>query len=196
MAYQEELPGLGRVTLTVLDPAGDAELVHGWVTQRRAAFWGMLDHSVHDVRRIYEHVDGLSTHHAYLIRLDDQPIGIFQSYQPDADPVGERYPVQPGDLGMHLLMAPGKRPPGGLTTAVGAMLARFLFRDPAARRLVVEPDVRNHLALRRLELSGFTFDTEIEMPSKRAQLAFLTRERFEQRFEQRFAHRPATPPRH
>lgn len=51
--------------------------------------------------------------------------------------------------------------------------------DPAARRLVVEPDVRNHLALRRLELTGFTFADEIDMPDKRAQLAFLTRDRFD-----------------
>ena len=48
-------------------------------------------------------------------------------------------------------------------------------------RIVVEPDVRNHLALRRLEIEGFTFDSEIEMPDKRAQLAFLTRARFAER---------------
>jgi penicillin amidase len=182
MVYDEELPGLGRLTLAVLDPARDAELVHGWVTQRRAAFWGMLDHSVDDVREIYEFVAGLPTHHAYLIRLNDRPIGLFQSYEPGADPVGERYRVQAGDVGMHLLLAPGRRPPRGLTTDVGAALARFLFRDPAAQRLVVEPDVRNHLALRRLELSGFTFDQEIDMPDKRAQLAFLSRDRFVERY--------------
>ncbi|WP_433619255.1 GNAT family N-acetyltransferase [Dactylosporangium sp. CA-139114] len=182
MVYREDLPGLGRLTLTTLDPVVDAELVHGWVTQRRAAFWGMLGHSVDDVREIYEFVDGLPTHHAYLIRLDDRPIGLFQSYEPDADPVGERYAVRPGDVGMHLLMAPGRLPPKGLTEAVGAALARFLFQDPKALRLVVEPDVRNHLALRRLELSGFTFDEAVDMPTKRAQLAFLTRARFEQRY--------------
>ncbi|GLL06181.1 hypothetical protein GCM10017581_079290 [Dactylosporangium matsuzakiense] len=182
MPYREDLPGLGRLTLTTLDPAADAALVHSWVTERRAAFWGMLGHSVDDVREIYEFVDGLSTHHAYLIRLEDHPIGLFQSYEPAADPVGERYPVRPGDVGMHLLMAPGRRPPKGLTEAVGAALARFLFQDPAAVRLVVEPDVRNHLALRRLELSGFTFDEEVDMPTKRARLAFLTRDRFEQRY--------------
>jgi penicillin G amidase len=180
MVYEEGLPGLGRLTLAAPDPKKDAEMVHGWVTQPRAAFWGMLSHSVDDVREIYEFVDGLSSHHAYLIRLDDSPIGLFQTYQPDVDPVGERYAVQRGDVGMHLLTAPGERPPRGLTVGVGAALARFIFRDPSARRLVVEPDVRNHSALRRLERSGFTFDDEIDMPDKRAQLAFLTRERLEE----------------
>ena len=180
MVYEEQLPGLGRLTLVVLDPAKDAELVHGWVTQRRAAFWGMLDKSVEEVREIYAFVDSLSTHHAFLIRLDDRPIGLFQTYEPAADPVGERYAVRPGDAGMHLLMAPGPRPPRNLTQAVGGALTRYIFRDPAVQRLVVEPDVRNHLALRRLEIAGFTFDAEIDMPDKRAQLAFLTRDRFQE----------------
>ncbi|MGI5244082.1 GNAT family N-acetyltransferase [Dactylosporangium sp. CA-139066] len=180
--YTERLPGLGPLTLSVLDPAADAELVHGWVTERRAAFWGMLGHCVGDVREIYEFVDGLATHHAFLIRLDGRPIGLFQSYQPEADPVGERYEVRPGDVGMHLLMAPGPRPPANLTGAVGAALARFLFADPAARRLVVEPDVRNHLALRRLLQSGFVLDDEIDLPGKRARLAFLDRETFDRLF--------------
>ena len=47
--------------------------------------------------------------------------------------------------------------------------------DPAKDRIMVEPDVRNGAALQRLEREGFTFDTEIDMPDKRAQLAFLTR---------------------
>lgn len=55
----------------------------------------------------------------------------------------------------------------------------LLLRDVAARRIVVEPDVRNEAALGRLRTEGFTFASEIDMPDKRAQLAFLTRERFE-----------------
>lgn len=33
--------------------------------------------------------------------------------------------------------------------------------------------------LRRLRIEGFTLGEEIDMPDKRARLAFLTRERFE-----------------
>jgi penicillin amidase len=179
VTYQETIPGFGELTLTVVDPEAHAALLHGWVTAPGAAFWGMGDHTVAEVREIYSFVDGLSTHHAYLIGLDGTPVGLFQSYQPEADPVGERYRVRPGDVGMHLLLAPGRRPPRGLPTAIGPALARFLFRDPGHRRIVVEPDVRNRFALRRLEREGFTFAEEIDMPDKRAQLAFLTRERFE-----------------
>ncbi|MEH0824601.1 MULTISPECIES: GNAT family N-acetyltransferase [unclassified Micromonospora] len=179
MTYQQDIPGFGQLRLVVVDPAAHAELLHGWVTQPRARFWGMGAYTVDEVREVYAFIDGLTTHHAYLIMLDGVPVGLFQTYLPEADPVGERYPVQPGDIGMHLLLAPDRETPRGLTTAVGPALARFLFRDPTRQRIVVEPDVRNHLALRRLEREGFTFDEEIEMPDKRAQLAFLTRSRFE-----------------
>jgi hypothetical protein len=178
MTYQESLPGLGELRLVPVDPAADAPLLHGWVTQPWARFWGMGEHTEAEVREVYAFLDGLSTHHAYLIMLDGAPVGLFQTYQPAADPVGERYPVRPGDVGMHLLLVPGRKLPG-LTSAVGPVLARFLFRDPAARRIVVEPDVRNDRALRRLEREGFTFAAQIDMPDKRAQLAFLTRDRFE-----------------
>ncbi|WP_089154404.1 GNAT family N-acetyltransferase [Micromonospora sp. NBS 11-29] len=179
MTYREHLPGLGDLTLEPVRPDRDAELLHGWVTLPRNGFWGMGGHSVDDVRAVYAFVDGLDTHHAYLIHLDGEPVGLFQTYQPEADPVGERYPVRPGDVGMHLLLNPPRGLARGLTAVVGPALARFLLRDPAARRIVVEPDVRNEAALRRVRAEGFTFDAEIDMPDKRAQLAFLTRERFE-----------------
>ena len=178
--YEEKLSGLGRLTLERLDPGAHAALVHGWVTLPQNRFWGMAAHSVDDVREIYAFVDSLPSHHAYLIRLDDVPIGLFQTYEPEHDPVGEQYPVEPGDIGMHLLLSPGRRPPRGLTDAVGPALARFLFRDPSRQRIVVEPDVRNHRALRRLETSGFTLAGEITLADKRAQLAFLTRSRFDE----------------
>ncbi|MFF3857312.1 GNAT family N-acetyltransferase [Micromonospora sp. NPDC002575] len=182
MTYQETLPGLGELSLVEVDPQAHAELLHGWVTQPRAVYWGMGGYTVEEVREVYAFVAGLATHHAYLILLGGAPVGLFQTYQPEADPVGERYPVRPGDIGMHLLLAPGRRPPRDLTGTVGQALVRFLFRDPTRQRVVVEPDVRNELALRRLARSGFTFDDEIDMPDKRARLAFLTRDRFETLF--------------
>lgn len=173
--YQEDIAGIGVLHLAPVDPDRDAALLHGWVTEPRARFWGMGDYTVDDVRRIYAYLDSLDTHHAYLICLDDAPIGLFQTYDPAADPVGEHYPVQPGDVGLHLLLAPGRRPPRGLTEAIGAALLRFVFRDASRRRVVVEPDVRNSLALRRVAAFGFTFGEEIDLPDKRAQLAFLPR---------------------
>ncbi|MEV6596296.1 GNAT family N-acetyltransferase [Actinoplanes sp. NPDC051346] len=177
--YQYAVPGLGDLRLIPVEPATHAELIHSWVTQRRATYWGMGDYTVDQVREVYAFLDSLTTHHAYLILVDGTPTGIFQTYEPDADPVGERYTVEPGDIGMHLLLAPGEKRARNFTGRVGAALCGYLFQNPAHRRVVVEPDSRNHLALRRMRMSGFTFDTEIDMPGKKAQLAFLTRDAYE-----------------
>ncbi|QSB12809.1 acetyltransferase [Natronosporangium hydrolyticum] len=174
--YSEKLPELGEFRLTPLDPDRHLDLVAQWVREPRARFWGMTALRPDQIREIYSFLASLDSHHAYLMRLDDQPVGIFQTYRPAADPVGEHYPVQPGDLGIHLfLAAPATAPIAGFTGALAAALTRYLFADPAVARLVVEPDVRNEPALRRWRRLGFRFGPVIDLPEKRAQLAFLHR---------------------
>ncbi|GIF71255.1 GNAT family N-acetyltransferase [Asanoa siamensis] len=173
-AYREELPGLGTFTLERLDPVRHLDVVHGWVTQPRAEFWGMTDHSPEQVREIYAFVDGLDTHHAYLMVLDDRPVGIFQTYEPAADPIGEYYPVRDGDFGIHLLLAPADPPVPGFTGAVAGALLRFAFTSrPGTERIVVEPDVRNERGLARWRRLGFVFGDVVTTEHKTAQLAFL-----------------------
>lgn len=173
--YTEDLPGLGRFTLNRLEPAEDADLIHRWVTEPRAEFWGMADHTLDDVREVYEFVDGLTTHHAYMMRLDHWPIGIFQTYEPDADPIGEHYPVRAGDYGIHLFLASADPVVPGFTGAVAGALVRFVFQVPDRKRIIVEPDARNERALRRWKRLGFVFGEQVQLPHKVAQLAFLDR---------------------
>lgn len=177
IVYEENVPGTGHFTLIPVDPAAHAEMLHDWVTRPHTRFWGMGDHTAEQVREVYAFLDSLDTHHAYLMLLDDEPVGIFQTYEPGHDPVGERYAVQEGDVGVHLLFA--RR---GLAERLTPALTRYAFADPAHRRVVVEPDVRNAAALLRMRKLGFELADEIDMPDKRAQLAFLTRERFEAAF--------------
>ena len=118
---------------------------------------------------------GLESHHAYLLLLDDAPIGVFQTYEPSRDPVGEHYPVQPGDVGMHLLLDAGDRTLPHVTSAVFPALLRHLFTDPAHTRIVAEPDIRNERMITRLQREGFTLADEIDLGHKQAQLTFLTR---------------------
>lgn len=168
--------GDGRVLdVRRLDPDADADVVHAWVTAPRARFWGMGDLTRDQVRDTYAFVDGLETHHAYLLRLDDRPVALLQTYDAQADPLGEVEGVEPGDLGIHLLLAPAEHPERGFTALLAAALAPLAVGRPEIRRVVVEPDARNEAAAERLRRTGFELGPVVDLGEKRARLAFLPR---------------------
>ena len=101
---------------------------------------------------------------------------------PQADPAGAAYDVEAGDLGLHLLIAPGERRAGFTGQLLGA-LAEFIFGHLGHPRLVVEPDIRNTRAIDRFHRTGFILGraakiTHPDGTTKTAQFAFLTREAF------------------
>lgn len=177
-AYQEDFEAWGQLRLLPVEPASDAGVMHSWVTEERARFWGMTDYTHHQVQEVYEFLASLDTHHAYLIELAGEPFGIFQTYQAIHDPVGEAYPALPGDTGTHLLLGPASRSIPHFTPVLAAALLRFMFADPGTDRIIAEPDARNGMAIRRLVASAFELGPIVQLADKEAQLAFLTREKF------------------
>lgn len=186
--HEQHVDGFGTVRVVPLDAHADAGTVHGWVSGERAAFWGMNGLTREQVAEIYAHMDTLDTHHAFLILKEEEPVALLQTYEPGADRVGECYPVEPGDMGVHLLLAPAgpgaARP--GWTTALVRAIASYVLLTLDRRRIVVDPDVRNEKAVARFLREGFTAGPEVVLPEvdipdvylpeKHAQLAFLTRE--------------------
>ncbi|MEV1286508.1 GNAT family N-acetyltransferase [Micromonospora sp. NPDC049679] len=178
--YERQIEGFGTVRIRPVEPVHDIDVIHDWVTQERSRFWGMLDADRERVLEIYEYLDSLTTHHAYLIHRDDEPVALFQTYEPTADPVGECYDVQPGDFGIHLLIGtPSGRTERGFTAAVLSTFLAFVLADPGRRRIVAEPDARNDKAIARLIRAGFVPGPQIDLPEKRAQLMFLDRAVFD-----------------
>lgn len=173
--YEETLEPWGALKIIDLDPDVDAALIHGWVSQERARFWGMLGKPVEEVRDIYRFVDSLDTHHAFLVLLDGAPVALLQTYEPLQDPVSEVYAARAEDIGMHLLLAPATQPRPNFTPRLAGALINFMFTDPAIDRIVVEPDARNAKALQRLKTTCFELGPVVQLPEKEAQLAFVTR---------------------
>ncbi|GHE03574.1 GNAT family N-acetyltransferase [Streptomyces alanosinicus] len=185
--YEQHVPGFGTVRIRPLDPAGDADVIHRWVSEERAVFWGMTGLTRDEVAEIYTHMAGLDTHHALLVTRDDAPAALLQTYEPAADRVGECYDVLPGDLGVHVLLAPagpaGGRP--GWASALLAAMTTYALRTLDRQRLVVDPDIRNTRAIARFEREGFVRGPavvlpevdlpDVHLPRKHAQLAFLPR---------------------
>ncbi|MEU2712647.1 GNAT family N-acetyltransferase [Streptomyces sp. NPDC007205] len=185
--FEQHVDGFGTVRIRPLDPVSDADVVHGWVSDERAAFWGMNGLTRDQVADIYTHMAGLDTHHAHLVTRDGTPAALLQTYEPAADRVGECYDALSGDLGVHVLVGPpgpgGPRP--GWTSALLTVMTACALRAPDRRRLVVDPDVRNTKAIARFERQGFVRGPavvlpevdlpDVYLPEKHAQLAFLER---------------------
>ncbi|MFK4146232.1 GNAT family N-acetyltransferase [Streptomyces sp. NPDC004065] len=185
--HEETVDGFGTVRVLPLDPRADAATVHRWAGEERAAFWGMRGLTKDQVAGIYAHMAGLDTHHAYLVLRDGEPAALLQTYEPDADRVGECYAVRPGDIGVHLLLAPpgpdGRRP--GWTSALLRAVLSYVLLGLDRRRIVVDPDVRNEKAVARFLREGFERGPvvvlpevdlpDVYLPEKHAQLAFLPR---------------------
>lgn len=166
----------GRLSVTVLDPgpgpASDLDVVHAWVTQPRARFWGLGDLTREELAETYAFVDSLPSHHAFLLRWDGSPFALLQTYAPEHDPVGRCYDVADGDVGIHLLLGE-PRPGPPVWALVSVVLHELVAGRPGARRVVAEPDVRNRAALARAEATGFEPGPVIHLPDKAARLAFL-----------------------
>ncbi|MDN0199470.1 GNAT family N-acetyltransferase [Streptomyces sp. S.PNR 29] len=186
--HEQVVAGFGTVRVLPLDAEADAGVIHRWVSEERAAFWGMNGLTRDQVAEIYAHMDTLDTHHAYLIVKDGEPAALLQTYEPEADRVGECYAVEPGDIGVHLLLAPAG-PDGartGWTSRLLGTVSSYVLLGLDRQRVVVDPDVRNEKAIARFLRQGFTAGPavvlpeidlpDVYLPEKNAQLAFLTRE--------------------
>lgn len=186
--HTQTVDGFGTVRVLRLDPHADAATVHAWVREERAAFWGMNGLTQGQVAEIYAHLDTLDTHHAYLLEKDGEPAGLLQTYEPQEDRVSECYPVEPGDIGIHLLLAPpvphGTLP--GWSSALLSAVTSYVLLVLDKQRVVVDPDVRNEKAIARFLKQGFVAGAavvlpeidlpDVYLPEKHAQLAFLARE--------------------
>ncbi|MCX4550966.1 acetyltransferase [Streptomyces sp. NBC_01387] len=168
-----------QFTFRPLDPGSDAGLVHGWVTHPKAAFWLMGDASPADVEREYRSIAAAEHHDAFIGLHRGVPAFLMERYDPAHVELKGLYEAEPGDVGMHFLVAPADTPVHGFTRAVITAVMTELFADPATRRVVVEPDVRNEAVHALNRAVGFETVREIQKPEKTACLSICTRAAFE-----------------
>lgn len=164
-------------TFRCVDPLSDAPLLHRWMTEPRASFWGMQSATVDEVAAEYSRIQSSGHHHSLLGLDGGEPAFLMEEYQPSRSPLAAAYAVVEGDIGMHLLVAPPSgKPTTGYTTAVMESVLRRLFQQPGVERVVVEPDERNariHVLNERL---GFLVAGRVTLPDKVARLSFCTRQ--------------------
>lgn len=174
--FRRYVANIGTLALTPLDLDRDTALLHHWVTQPHARYWGMQRASLDDVREEYRRIEESPHHQAFLGRHDGTARFLVERYDPRHDPVAATYDPAPGDVGMHFLVGPIERRIRGFTAAILRTVMEFLFSDPQVSRVVVEPDVRNTKVHRLNDLVGFEKDRIVTLPDKQAWLSFCTRD--------------------
>lgn len=177
--YEERAATRDRVIWTrPVDPGLDVALVHGWMHEPEVErYWAMAWPVDRIAAYLREHDDAPHRDN-FVTFVDDLPVGYLEAYDPAHDVLGDRYPVQPGDLGAHVLIG-DKDFRGRFSVSLGLATNRFLFGRPGVERLVGEPDVGNHNFLSLLAFLGFRKAAEIDLPDKRAALMICDRASFE-----------------
>lgn len=172
---------IGKIHLEPLGERG-GQIIYQWVKRPYAEFWGMGELSEAEVVDFYQSLDSNQNHHALLGYIDDQPAFLVELYNPRTDAVGQVYEPQPGDLGMHILIAPADKRIPNFTYHVFMYVMEYMFHLPVTQRIVVEPDHRNDKIHRLNQKAGFHHVKEVQFEMagelKTALLAFCTREQF------------------
>lgn len=178
----------GIVTLEplVLDP-GIVRTLHAWLDHPDSAYWGMRGTTPAQVAEFF--TGWLTSEHrrVHVVRIDGLRVGLAVFYDPTVLELNGRYPHEPGDLGMHLLVAPTRTPVPGTTAAVMGAICGTAFREEFSsdlpgtvptRRLVVEPDIRNSAVHRLNARAGFREDGPLALPDKTALLSICSADAF------------------
>jgi hypothetical protein len=166
-------------TLEPLDLPRDLGRLHRWVTDPKARYWQMQDATLRDVETEYRLIAENPHHDAWLGRVDGVPAFLAETYDPFHSELRDLPELRPGDLGMHVLVAPTDSPVPGFTRRVFRAVMAHCFADPAVRRMVVEPDVRNERIARLNQEAGFEVARTVRLATKTAALSFCTRSAWE-----------------
>jgi len=177
--FSKSYEDLGELQIRSFDLRKDTKTIHDWVKRPYAVYWGMQGFTVIQVEEEYEKLTQLKHHHVCVGMLQNKPVFLMEYYDPHTDDISDHYEVLPGDLGMHILVAPVEKKVSKFTWKVFTTVMDFLFTNPMVQRIVVEPDIHNEKIHVLNTNAGFKYIKEVQLPHKKAHLAICTREDYE-----------------
>jgi len=182
-SIQTETPQTGHasktleLTLRAARPANDAGFLARWLTHPASHYWEMQDITPSQAEEYLAQIVSDDAQDAWIVCERDQPLAYAETYDPARVLLTDVFDAEPGDLGMHLLVAPPPANPAerrnGLTSAVMSRVVEWCVQELGARRIVVEPDARNEAIARKNQEVGFRFLREVDLPGKVAALSIL-----------------------
>ena len=178
-----------RVAIRPLDVDRDTARVHEWLSHPRAHYWMMTDLDEAGVRAYLEGIRDSAEEAGWVGSVDGTDCFYVETYIPDSLIPQNVLATGPGDIGMHLLVAPpAGRAMHGLTDRIMAEVIDFCLRpaDQGGRggcRVVVEPDARNGAIIEKNWAAGFSPVREARIlmgeAEKRALVSVCTRADFD-----------------
>ncbi|BDD03800.1 GNAT family N-acetyltransferase [Aureibacter tunicatorum] len=179
--FERDYSSFGKVEVMEYNHEDHLDSLHDWVNRDYAFFWGLQNSSVENVREEYDRLLEPDHYYIFIGMYQEKMSFLMEQYNPKLDEVGLHYPVQNGDAGIHIILAPSnKKKIENFSWHMFQTILDFVFCDPEINRIVVEPDIRNKKMFAICQRVGFELDEIIELPHKTAQLAFLTREKHNQ----------------
>ena len=178
--YTKSFAAFGTIDIRPFRITEDSGLLHRWVNLDYAIFWGMQGFTLQQVQQEYVRLMEPDHYDVFVGIFQGQPVFVLERYDPKQDPIGMLYPSQEGDCGIHIIVAPPEIRIPNFTWYLFTAIMDFVFQDPEVHRILVEPDIRNKKMFALCQRIGFQLDKIVELSTKTAQLAFLTRDRYQQ----------------
>ncbi|QIJ65129.1 acetyltransferase [Streptomyces sp. JB150] len=168
---------VGTFQLVPVQVDRDLALLSRWMNDAAVAtYWHLAGPAEVTERHLRAQLTGDGRSAPCLGVLDGRPIGYWEIYRADLDPLARHYPARPHDTGIHLLIGEAADRGRGLgSTLLGALARLVLDKRSACTRVIAEPDLRNTPSLSAFLRAGFRLSAEIDLPDRRA--ALMVRER-------------------
>ena len=177
--YEEYIPLMKKtIRAKQVDIEHDTDIIHDWMNKPHVSkFWHMAwpREKIRDYLQRCANKEGFD---AYIAYMEDEPMVYFELYQPYADPVGQCYEAEEGDLGLHVLIGEEKYQRRYIIR-LSTMMMRLVFNfHPETQRIIGEPDINNTQIQGVMKFVGFKWMANVQLPDKIGALHGLRREDF------------------
>ncbi|CAL2064043.1 GNAT family N-acetyltransferase [Tenacibaculum sp. 190524A05c] len=184
IVFSKKYRGFGTIDIRPFQIEKDSEFLHSWVNKEYAVFWGMQNSTLDDVKDEYKKLTKPDHYNAFVGYYNNEPAFVLEQYDPRKDEIGKYYDAKYSDTGIHIIVAPPKENKvDNFTWFMFRAIMDFVFCDLMVYRILVEPDIRNKKMFALCQRIGFQLDKIVELPHKTAQLAFLTKENYQQKIK-------------
>ncbi len=131
----------------------DFQLIYTWIQQPHIKQWWSDPEEWDQFVAKYQQKITSEYRGCFIILSDTTPIGYIQWYNANKFP---EWPHEPeGTYGMDLFIGNPDFLGKGLGTEIVKLFTQMLFKKPAVKRIIINPDVNNLAAIRCYQKAGF-----------------------------------------